>query len=374
MKLLYVSKALVVAAYRDKVRELARHADVVAVIPERWRPHPEPVRNGEVLPWPVWLPGRPHFHLYHGVRGLLDRVRPDLVHIDEEPYSAVTWQLVRACRARRLPALFFTWQSIPKALPPPFAAMRSHVFHSVAGAIAGTERAGQGLRQLGYAGPLQVVPQFGVDVTRFAPRPDLRAERRAALGIGDGEFVVGFAGRLVPEKGGAVLVDALHDLPAARLVVAGEGPERRRLERAARAQLNGRVRFEPWQGSLAMPAWLSALDALAVPSLTTRGWEEQFGRILIEAMACGVPVVGSDSGEIPRVIGPAGLVVPEGDARALADALTRLSHDPALRARLAAAGRNRVLAEFTNARVVERTVAFYRELTTGRHLPARTPR
>lgn len=362
MRLLYVSKALTGAAYRDKVRELAKRTELVAVMPRRWSPEPEAPEDGGVLGWPVWLPGHPHLHLYRGAGRLLDLAAPDLVHIDEEPYSAVTWQLVRACRNRRVPALFFTWQTIPKALVPPFNAMRSYVFRSIAGAIAGSERAERALRTLGYSGPVRVIPQFGVDPTRFAPRPDLRRERRAALGIQDGEFVVGFAGRLVPEKGGAVLLDALRAVPEARLLVAGEGRDGHRLARAARRSLSGRVRFESQQPTLAMPLWLSALDALALPSLATRRWEEQFGRILIEAMACGIPVVGSDCGEIPRVIGPAGLVVPQGDVRALAGALSELARDPALRARLATAGRERVVAEFTNARIVQQSVAFYEEL------------
>lgn len=363
MRVLYISKALTVAAYRDKLRALRRHLDLTAVIPDRWRPAVEPVQDGEVLLWPVRLPGRPHLHLYREPHRLLAELRPDLIHVDEEPYSAVTWQLVRAARRRGVPAVFFAWQSIAKRLPPPFGWMRASVFRHAAGAIAGTERAAETLRQLGYRGPLAIVPQFGVDLDRFQPSLAHRRAQRAALGMREDEVLIGFAGRLVPEKGVRVLLQALARVPAARLVVLGDGPERGSLARlAAGSGLDGRVRFAGHQASTQMPAWLSALDLLVLPSLTTAHWAEQFGRVLVEAMACGVPVVGSDSGEIPKVIGDAGLVVPEGDAAALARALGALAQDGDLRARLAARGLERAKTHFTNQRIVEQTVTFYEDL------------
>ncbi|MBC7239486.1 MAG: glycosyltransferase, partial [Chloroflexi bacterium] len=91
-------------------------------------------------------------------------------------------------------------------------------------------------------------------------------------------------------------------------------------------------------------------------------WKEQFGRVLIEAMACGVPVVGSDSGEIPHVIGEAGLIFPEGDALLLRRCLERLQQDMAFRQDLARRGRERVLQHYTQAQIAAQTVAFYREV------------
>jgi glycosyltransferase involved in cell wall biosynthesis len=107
---------------------------------------------------------------------------------------------------------------------------------------------------------------------------------------------------------------------------------------------------------------MAALDCLVLPSRTTARWKEQFGRVLVEAMACGVPVVGSSSGEIPRVIGDAGAVVPEGDAGALTRAVRALADDPAECAALGARGRARVLRDFTQEQIVADTLGFYREL------------
>jgi len=111
-----------------------------------------------------------------------------------------------------------------------------------------------------------------------------------------------------------------------------------------------------------MPSYYNRLDVLVLPSLTRPNWKEQFGRVLIEAMACGVPVVGSDCGEIPNVIGQAGLIFPEGDADELRARLERLMGDPYLRMRLARLGRERVLARYTQARIAAETCEVYRHL------------
>jgi glycosyltransferase involved in cell wall biosynthesis len=91
-------------------------------------------------------------------------------------------------------------------------------------------------------------------------------------------------------------------------------------------------------------------------------WKEQFGRVLIEAMACKVPVIGSDSGAIPEVIGNAGLIFPEGDADALADRLRRLMASPALRLELATRGYARMRGLYTQERVAAQTAELYRQV------------
>ena len=115
-------------------------------------------------------------------------------------------------------------------------------------------------------------------------------------------------------------------------------------------------------------SFYAALDCLAVPSLTTPRWKEQSASTLVDGLAMGLPIVASDSGGIPDIMGPAGLLVPEGDVDALRNALARLRDDAALREQLGAAGRERFRAEFAipayarkigNAlKLHERSVAF----------------
>ena len=180
------------------------------------------------------------------------------------------------------------------------------------------------------------------------------------MGVGS-TFRIGFAGRLVHEKGIELLVEAARRMNGdVELQVAGTGP----LEEAIRSQAAGdeRVRLLGALPSAEMPEFYQGLDVLVLPTLGRRGWTEQFGRAAIEAMACGTSVIVSDAGELPAVVGEAGRMVPAGDREALTEALLELRQDAEMRRRLAAAGRARVLAEFTHARIAEATAAFYREV------------
>ena len=320
----------------------------------------------DVVSWPVRFHGHNHFHLYRRPGGLVDEMAPDLVHIDEEPFSAVTFQLTRVCRRRGVPSLFFTWQNMEKPVPSPFGAMRRYVFRHSGGAIAGTGRAADVLRRVGYSGKLNVIPQFGVNTNCFAPNEEARAAVRERLSAGSSDLLVGFGGRLVPEKGLDLLISATAKHSRFRLVILGDGPQRAALEAAARqAGVADRVHFAGQVPSLEIPRWLSAFDVLALPSLTTKRWTEQFGRILVEAMACGIPVVASNAGEIPGVVGDGGIIVREGDASALGAALERMAKDPGARATLAARARMRAESKFSQEGIATATVEFYEQVLAG---------
>jgi glycosyltransferase involved in cell wall biosynthesis len=361
MKVLYVSKALVVGAYRDKLRALETHCRVTAVIPSAWNGTAvDPVHDDEHVELAdTVLHGHNHFHLYRHAGDFIDRARPDIVHIDEEPYSAVTAQVARHCRKRSIPCCFFAWQNIHKRIPPPFAALRGYVFRTARGGIAGTATAADVLRAWGWKGPIAIIPQFGVDPDRFRPDPASRRTVRERLGL-EQSFVVGFGGRLVPERGVHLLASTLRGGDDTHLLFAGDGPERQKLIADARALgVTDRVHLAGHVPSHDMPQWLNAMDVLVLPSLRSRGWVEQFGRILVEAMACGVPVIGSDSGEIPAVIGDAGALFPEGDGAALFDAIRALRASENVRNERSMRGQARVRERFTQARVAEQTYAFY---------------
>lgn len=374
MKVLYISKASIVAAYQDKLRALATHVQLEALIPKRWGKLCATMSPAgaafRMTTDAALLHGHNHLHVYLHAQRCLIRAAPDLVHLDEEPYSAVTFQFARLCRRARVPFLFFAWQNLIKPLPAPFDSIRRYVFQHAAAGIAGTDRAADVLRTAGFRGPLFVIPQLGVDVERFRPDPAAGASIRARLGIPPAALVFGYAGRLVREKGVDLLIRAAAAVPDAHVVVIGTGPERTRLERhAIRAGVAARTHFTGHVESLDMPHWLNALHALVLPSLTTRTWSEQFGRVLVEAMACGVPVVAARSGEIPTVVGDAGLLFGEADTHALVAHLRALSAAP-LRARLADAGRVRVCARFTQQHIARATAEVYEQIASG-HLRTR---
>ena len=144
----------------------------------------------------------------------------------------------------------------------------------------------------------------------------------------------------------------------------GSGPAQPRLiELAQRLGLSERVHFQPWRPSSQIADFYRSLDVLVLPSRSKPNWIEQFGRALTEAMACGVPVIGSMCGEIPNVIGNAGLIFPEGDANALRDRLHALLNQPDLRVDLSQRGRQRVLDHFTQAQIARRTYEVYKAVT-----------
>ena len=214
---------------------------------------------------------------------------------------------------------------------------------------------------------------MGVDPERFRPDPVARALVRERLGIAEGTIVLGYVGRLVPEKGVDLLLAAAAGISGVAVVVVGGGRDEKRLRRLATALgVADRTHVVGSVPSTSVSEWLAALDVLVLPSLTTRGWSEQFGRVLVEAMACGAVVVGSDSGEIPSVIGDAGLVVEEGSAAALRDALERLLGNEYERRRLGGAGRAQALRSFTQDAVVGATLGFYEEVLEG--IPAASTR
>ncbi len=111
---------------------------------------------------------------------------------------------------------------------------------------------------------------------------------------------------------------------------------------------------------------MNAVDVLALVSRTTPTWKEQFGRVIVEAHACATPVVGSDSGAIPEVVGEGGLIVPEGDVPAMAAAICVLLNDPGRRRSLGLVGRRQVDERWTWARVAEQTRMLYVDVAGAR--------
>jgi glycosyltransferase involved in cell wall biosynthesis len=377
-----ISKACLVGAYQRKLEEIARFPDIdlMVIVPPSWREASRVVRlerahteGYDLVVEPLVFNGSFHFHFYPRLRQRLCAFAPDVVHIDEEPYNLATFHALRLSKGIRAAALWFSWQNLNRRYPLPFRLIEHYNLRRADYAIVGSEGAAQIWREKGYSGPMAIVPQFGVDPDIFTPRPptglgqpspshldaDL-ARRDPAQG-----FVIGYVGRLVTEKGVDLLLEATGDLQGTwRLHIVGEGPERDAIKtQIRRLGLGPRVTFEEsWLPSLRMPSFYRQLDTLVLPSRSQPNWVEQFGRVLIEAMACGVPVVGSDCGEIPNVIGDAGLVFPEDDAEALRECLMRLMRDPNLWSGLARRGRQRVLNQFTQRKIAAQTVSVYREL------------
>jgi glycosyltransferase involved in cell wall biosynthesis len=367
MQILMLSKACLVGAYQRKLEEIAAFPDVdlTVIVPPVWadpagsvyleRSYTEGYR---LLVEPIRFNGRFHLHYYPTLKLRLGQIRPDLVHIDEEPYNLATWLAWRQARAIGAKTLFFSWQNLQRRYPWPFSLMEQQVLQGVDYALMGNQAAVAVWRAKGYTGPHRVIPQFGVDPALYRPAPNQR----------DAVFTIGVANRrLVEEKGTDVLLRAVAGLTGEwQLRLVGDGPERSALQQLAQELgIAGRVCFDGPMPSGEVVGYLQQLDVLVLPSRTRPNWKEQFGRVLIEAMACETAVVGSNSGEIPHVIGDAGLIFPEENVAALRSCLEQLQQNPTLRVELGQRGRQRVLAHYTQAQVAAQTVAVYHEVVAG---------
>lgn len=365
MRVLMISKALVAGTSQRKLEELARCPDMelTLVTPPYWL-HDDGSKlvlerlyttGYRLIETPMRFNGHYHFHYYPKLASIMREVRPEVVHIDEEPYNYATFQAMRLARRHRAHAVFFAYQNIYRAYPPPFRQLELYNYRHAAAAIAGNREAGDVIKQKGYSGPLYVIPQFGFDAEIYR-RSTPRVQRQP-----DAIFTLGFIGRLKEEKGLATMVEALTMLPDyCHAVFIGQGPMKSVLEeQAARLGVTDRVTFKPGVPTSQAPRELEQMDAMILPSLTRANWKEQFGRTLAESMLCETPVIGSNSGEIPYVIGDAGLIFKEGNADELSACVKRLLDDPALYADLAARGRQRVLANYTQEQIARRTYEVY---------------
>lgn len=365
MHVVMISKACIVGAYQKKLEELAREPDIrlTVLVPPGWRDDRGEQQLERVFTQgydlqmtPLAFNGRFHFHYYPRLAADLDKLQPDMLHIDEEPYNLATRRAMGQAVKRKIPAIFFTWQNINRNYPPPFSWWERYNYRHARHVIAGNHDAANVLRAKGYTGAISIIPQFGVDPALFSPPDTPRPDR---------PFTIGYAGGFVPAKGLDVLFRACARLkPPWELQLVGAGVEETRLRTlAAELDVESHIHWLGKRPSVAMPDFYRSLDTLVLPSRTMPNWKEQFGRVLVEAMACETPVIGSDSGEIPHVIADAGLIFPEDDIDALSTHLRSLQTDAGLRQELRRRGRQRALAHFTQAQVARATAAVYRQIS-----------
>lgn len=341
-RIVVVSHSCVLAVNQEVYVSLAKLGwDVTVLVPGRWPSeyrggfHPPETARGleqRVHGLRVLLAGRPARHAYVGwLARRLRRLRLDVLLIEQEPFVVSAFQWAWAAHRARVPygvTQYENLTAVDKTVV--VRRLKTVLLRNAAFVVARSPAAMNLTRSWGARGPVEVIPP-ALARSVVAHR---REPRRSTV------FSVGFAGRLVPEKGVLVLLESLRQLaPPLQLLVIGDGPLRGEVEKFGgggyTVQVTAGVRHDD------VARHLDQLDVLCLPSLTTARWAEQFGRVLTEATALGVPVIGSDSGEIPWVIEQTGggLVVPEGDANALAAAIARLRDDDALRRRLGEEGR-----------------------------------
>lgn len=311
-----------------------------------------PPRDPATCAWThIELPalGRQPFTTTAVLAGLsrIIRSRPwDYVLVENEPWSLVKWQTLLACR---LPGAAvgsygeFTWENVPR--PGLKGVILSAVYRLTSlwadFWVCGNQAAAHLVTRHGMTADRVILcPQLGVDTTAFhSVEKEQRDALRTSLGLPPGTFIAGFAGRLVIEKGILDLIRAVDDLhqhhhdarERFHIALMGAGPLREELLTASRSR--------PWLHLLPplphdqVQRFLQCLDLLCLGShpVHRRGevWEEQFGHILIEAIACGALAIGARSGAIPEVLGDDDLIFAPGDVPAITRLLALCLDDPA---------------------------------------------
>jgi len=388
MKILVASHTYIVDLNCEKLRALAQlepGIQIRVVVPKRWKPGGVQTKivetqyrdEGALKIVPIANFSQNHQGLLTFGADLISQMhqfRPQIIQVEQGSRSLAYTQMIILNQLLGIKAknIFFTWWNLPYTLKFPVSLLEKYNLHHSHGIIAGNQDGAEILGDRGYQGKIKVMPQLGVDEKLFTPKS--QPELAAKLGIYQGEFVVGFVGRFVPEKGLLTLLQALiglRDYPW-KLLLLGRGELRDTLVKIIEENnLQERVIMVESVPHNQVPNYINLMSTLVLPSettskvktLTSVGWKEQFGHVLIEAMACQVPVIGSNSGEIPHVIGDAGLIFPEGDIQALANCILQLRQNPDLAQRLGVMGYKTAMRKYTNTALAKQQLEFYQELS-----------
>ncbi|MFB2896797.1 hormogonium polysaccharide biosynthesis glycosyltransferase HpsO [Aerosakkonemataceae cyanobacterium BLCC-F50] len=388
MRILVASHTYIVDLNREKLRELSRlesGIEVTVVTPRIWQPggvqnktiETQPLQEGSFRVVPVSNFSKNNQGLLTFGADLIPLLRqfnPDIIQVEQGSKALAYAEFITLNKLLGLKAknVFFTWWNLPYNLKFPISLLESYNLSNTHGIVVGNKDGVDILRERGYKGPMVIMPQLGVDESLF--KPQTQPELARQLGIGESDFVVGFVGRFVEEKGLLTLVEALAGLAEkpCKLLLLGRGLlESTLLAMAAEKGIKEKLILVESVPHDRVYQYINLMHTLVLPSqttyqfktLTAAGWKEQFGHVLIEAMACRVPVIGSDSGEIPNVIGEAGLVFPEGNVEELRKCLMQVMENPELKDKLANLGYQKAMNQYTNKALAKQVLDFYKQIT-----------
>lgn len=383
IRVLAIGHSYVVAENRALIREVARdpQLEITVAAPTAFRSglgpielQPEPAGSRlELKALGARLTQWTQIFAYdrRSLEMLIEKGAFDVVHAWEEPYIYAGYQIVRALSRSNAAFCFRTAQNIDKRYPFPFSRFERAARERAQGWIAGGNLVFEAMVRRGYSKERGRLITLAVDLEAFKPLAQDR-KQTVARELGLLPPIVAYVGRLTRAKGIDLMMRAMDAVGGATpwsLLVMGAGPMEAELRNWAAARGRSdrvQVRLVPHRD---VPAYLGAADVLLAPSQSGPRWREQFGRMVIEAFACGVPVLGSDSGEIPFVVGDAGRVLSENDVDSWAKAIAEVLGSAELRAVMARRGLERV-QDYSVAAVAQQYSAYYRQLADRRRMAA----
>ncbi|MBE9065703.1 glycosyltransferase [Leptolyngbya cf. ectocarpi LEGE 11479] len=371
LRVLIVGHTYIVGVNQGKLEAIANAgAEVGLLVPQHWQalqwkkrftvetPYPQI----KVYPVSTWFEGQAGAYVYPPsaiVKTIAD-FRPDIIQIEEEVFSLTAFEVSLLAWRFKIPVVLFSWENMDRRLSAPRRWLRQFVFNRTRCIISGNHEGADIIKQWGYTKPVEIMPQLGVDLDLFSPRLRQHRSRTDSLRIG-------FVGRIAHQKGIDTLIETAYLLKQQdhrfHLQICGSGVDVDTFQTLARDyNLEDHV---TWRGGVShdeVPQEIAKMDVLVLPSRTVSTWKEQFGHVLIEAMAMGIPVVGSTCGEIPNVIGKSALVFPEGDAHALTKILARFIQDRDWWQQMSQYSLKRIDQHYSHQRIAERSIGLWRSV------------
>ncbi len=364
LKILFVSHSSVTGYHQQKLVLMAKKhgAEIILVTPPYW---PEggvdtPLYKGnnsiKYETGKTFMLKKRFFHFYLNSFEIVKKYNPDVVYIEEEPFVPPCMQFIKAAKKKGKKCVFFTWENINRKYNLLYKSIEKYCLGNSDAAVAGNNEAKEILRLKGFKAPVEIIPQYGINLEDFKP----------CVGFKSGVKEVVYIGRITPEKGTDILIQAAAGLPDIVVNLVGTGkPEYvdKMKNLAVKLGISERVKFHGYMDRQTLNNFILNMQVLVLPSITTDSWKEQFGRVIIEAFASKMAVIGSSSGEIPFVISDAGLVFKEGDPNDLAAALNKIKNDEFLYEKLTDLGYKRAAENYTNEIIAEKILKLCSELT-----------
>ena len=371
MKLMVLSHALIGRPAQARWRKLAKSStnQVRLIVPKRWVTTwfgPEQILDGydeeadgfEVKTTRTTSESNFSSYFFRGLRQQLREYDPDVIFPTHESIQTIQMVLWRWLFSRRSRLVFFTMSVHHRTSPPTSLSPRRLVgycwrrikwwllCHGTDAAVCHYPAIKDQMQREGYNRPILIQTQIGVDEDFF--RPDIQDGERMRTKLGLNGFVVGFVGRITWEKGILDIAEAIGRLPKdVHFLVVGDGPDRNRLvDVASMSGWETRLHLTGQVSPTDVASHMRAMDCLVLGSRTTEGWVDTFPNVVPQAMATGLPVVGSNSGAIPFMLGDKGSLFQEGSVNEMVDHLIKLRNDRTQRLRMGESLRERALAEF----------------------------
>ena len=377
MKVLVISHTYIARINRDKWKVLASRYPthtLTVIIPQRWPTHlfvheagtvsEENLPNCTFIALPTAHSGNEVRYRYplRALLGIIKNTKPDLIHVEQGDNALSYFESIICSKFLRstTKTVFFTWINWRPQFSLKYRLFWKPIEHynlsHAHGAIAGNNDAKIILEEKKFTQPIMVLPQLGVNCTIFTPT--LKTHNN---------LTIGYIGRFVEEKGIMLLLSAFAELspqfPQWHLTLVGDGPLHKHMQEfITQHHLEKRVAIKPPVTHHEVASLMQQLNLFVLPSFDTTEWKEQFGHVLIEAMACKIPVLGSTAGEIPHVIGNAGALFEQKNYSSLVAQLSSLLHNESLRISLGEKGYHRATTYYSHEAIADATVTFWHHI------------